>query len=137
MKFVWPESQKRVSLKCGNMASVPSSGGGSAMLAEAGGSVCGEEAELVAEGTSGCCAGAGKVQAAMTSNQKAPRATLKMNFIFIIKSWVSGELGSRLIITIRCDICHRDPCRRATCVLFRRLLSAFPASQGLTQIYHV
>src|ERR1017187_2783768 len=37
MKFIWPESQKRVFLKWGNMASVPSSGGGSEGAGSAGG----------------------------------------------------------------------------------------------------
>src|ERR1700722_7851157 len=58
MKFAWPESQKRESLKWGNMASAPGTGGSvSAGESAVAGASC-----LLADGTSACCEKAGSAR---------------------------------------------------------------------------
>src|SRR5271155_1574301 len=60
MKLAWPESQKRESLRWGNMASVASSGGGSELT---------EAAGVVVEGASGCWASIGVAKAAIIKSR--------------------------------------------------------------------
>src|SRR3974377_1918791 len=112
MKFACPESQKRVFLKCGNMASGSSVAAGSEGSSTAGGAESVDAGTVgwaeVSRGVARFCetgvgAGLGAVCAAVTRPRKAktqarrtrgrrgkagraqgrPRTILKMNFIFI------------------------------------------------------
>src|SRR5579863_7600924 len=76
MKFICPESQKRVSLKCGNIVSTTSSAGGSvSLVAFAWGAV----STFAVAGASGCCANDGSAAAKAAQNksisQRAPLFT--------------------------------------------------------------
>ena len=69
MKFICPESQKRVSFKCGSMVSTASSAGGSPSSVEATTAGIGFDGSE-GDGSGTCCASAGKTPAsAMTRHR--------------------------------------------------------------------
>lgn len=79
MKFAWPDSQKRELLKCGSIAWVLSSGGGSANAVSAGG----DEGDAASAGgaVSECCASAGTLMSTR-STRSHPTLIFAMSFNF-------------------------------------------------------
>src|SRR5580700_4200958 len=107
MKFICPESQNRVSFKCGSMVSTASSGGGSAS------STSGIELDRCpGDGSSPCCATTGKAPNSAATSHRAkisPRhrpTNLKMNFNFIIAEQASREFSSAPMVTLGCVTNH-------------------------------
>ncbi len=78
MKFAWPESQKRVSLKWGNIDSVASSAGGSGGVATVG--VAWAFCVAAADGDAGCCALTGATEATIKKIASANFSGLEMSF---------------------------------------------------------
>src|ERR1017187_10282873 len=119
MKFIWPESQKRVFLKWGNMASVPSSGGGSEGAGSAGvgaggaggggrgggrGGEGGGGGGGRGGGASGCWACREREQGAIRKrNARLARAAriLKLSFNFIITGYAGAGFPLRVCCPAR------------------------------------
>src|SRR5271169_6466207 len=76
MKFIWPESQKRVSLKCGSIDSGSALAGG---LAESSALEAG--VPPLGRGASGCCANAGIAPAAAAISHNAASTVLAIQRI--------------------------------------------------------
>src|ERR1700677_2617639 len=98
MKFICPESQKRVSLKWGNIVSTLSSGEGSAVSPAA---AWDSVSTFAVTGASGCCANTGRETVSAIMSQRATsraapdHAILTMNLNLIVAVSLLAPLKPR------------------------------------------